>query len=191
MSPLEWWKTEHGKAAPVGYVLRGRYPENWVRFHSLPESKRYPDFDWEMAEIIRRAITIAGALFDEGEVVYIYKSRFYFDDDPPAPDVEKLAGQATEQGCATFFANPDDLPPNEDDAFTTWALSAAWPPSFFSELIRQVANEEERLLSFVSPMSGNIFSPYDGGFDLFFQSTDIRRSLKFLKGWRSSRHDGL
>lgn len=45
-------------ASPLGYELPGAYSDQWVRFHSLPESRRYADSDAEYAEILRRHRTV-------------------------------------------------------------------------------------------------------------------------------------
>lgn len=34
---------------PIGHHLRRAFAERWVRFHSLPGSKRYPESDAEAA----------------------------------------------------------------------------------------------------------------------------------------------
>ncbi|MCA3040657.1 MAG: hypothetical protein ING37_08655 [Rhodocyclaceae bacterium] len=190
MNPLTWWKNEYGEAAPVGHVLRLRYSEDWIRFHSLPESKRYPDSEQEMDEVLRRAATVATSLFETGEAIYLYISRCLHEDEQ-VPAAEEIAGEVTEAGSVTLWANHGDVPPEEDDAFATWARSDAWPPSYFSNLIRQVANEEARFVCLVSPKSGNIFCPYDGGIDVFCSSPEVHEPLKFLRGWRSQRSDGL
>jgi hypothetical protein len=44
----------HGAIKPVSYELRGRLHDRWVRFHSLPESKRNADDEEEYAVLIRR-----------------------------------------------------------------------------------------------------------------------------------------
>ncbi len=54
VDPLSWWKKEFGNVAPVGFVLRQHLQAHWVRFHSLPESKRYPESVSEYAELILR-----------------------------------------------------------------------------------------------------------------------------------------
>ena len=49
-------------ALVVGWVLRGVVPERWVRFHSLPESKRYAESEDEEAEVLRRHLTLLDEL---------------------------------------------------------------------------------------------------------------------------------
>lgn len=190
MDPLRWWTKEHGELAPVGHALRPRYSERWTRFHSLPESKRYPSTKGEMGEVLRRATTVANALFKAGEVIYVYISNFRYEDSL-APESQTIAGVVTDNGSVILRANPDDVPSEDDDIFTTWARRDAWPLGFFEELIRQVARAKVGLVCLASPESGNVFCPYDGGMDTFSSSKEVRDSLRSFRSWMSPRSDGL
>jgi len=50
----EAWSSRWPKCRPIGHELRTCAAENWVRFDSLPESKRYADNPAEYAEILHR-----------------------------------------------------------------------------------------------------------------------------------------
>ena len=65
---------------PVGYALRWRYVDRWTRFHSLPESKRYPDSDEEMELLVLRHMAVADTLFAEGAAIFVFVSRLLPDD---------------------------------------------------------------------------------------------------------------
>ena len=41
-SLAELWRQRRPSGPPVAHTLRSTYPDCWVRFHSLPESKRHP-----------------------------------------------------------------------------------------------------------------------------------------------------
>jgi hypothetical protein len=41
-----------GSAPPIADRLKWIFPDRWVRFHTLPESKRYPDTGEELSEIL-------------------------------------------------------------------------------------------------------------------------------------------
>ena len=36
-----FWRNHYGECPPLGHRLRDAFVDRWVRFHSLPESKRY------------------------------------------------------------------------------------------------------------------------------------------------------
>jgi hypothetical protein len=64
----EWWR----QCRPVGYELRGCARATWVRFHTLPGSRRYAEDDSEYAEILRRHHVLLGEMpADEMLVVTI------------------------------------------------------------------------------------------------------------------------
>ena len=56
----ELWPARWPDVRPIGHRLRGG--DQWVRFHSLPESKRYADNDDEYAELLRRHRAVLGDL---------------------------------------------------------------------------------------------------------------------------------
>lgn len=63
IEPLSWWVSEFKEIVPVGHVLHPCLFDNWTRFHSLPESKRYAEDEVEYAEILRRHLEWGIALF--------------------------------------------------------------------------------------------------------------------------------
>src|SRR5262249_27747375 len=56
------WQQQFPDCEPVAYRLRAVFSERWVRFHSLPESKRYPENEAEYATALRRHNRILGDL---------------------------------------------------------------------------------------------------------------------------------
>jgi hypothetical protein len=62
------WQERWPRCPPVGYKLRGPYQDVWVRFHSLPESKRYPEDENEYAVVLERYNTVLDELFAGADV---------------------------------------------------------------------------------------------------------------------------
>ncbi|WP_443612922.1 DUF3885 domain-containing protein [Actinospica acidithermotolerans] len=50
---------------PIGWRLRQKVPERWVRFHSLPGSKRYPEGEAEMQSVLDRHHALLTALLGD------------------------------------------------------------------------------------------------------------------------------
>lgn len=50
---------------PIGWRLRQTVPERWVRFHSLPGSKRYPEGEAEMQIVLDRHHALLTALLGD------------------------------------------------------------------------------------------------------------------------------
>ncbi|MCA9708875.1 MAG: hypothetical protein KDK70_23725, partial [Myxococcales bacterium] len=57
-----WWSERFGQTSPLGYRLRAAFPERWLRIHSLPQSKRYPDSAAELDVLLHRHRTVAAAV---------------------------------------------------------------------------------------------------------------------------------
>jgi hypothetical protein len=53
------WASFHANRRPLGWMLRSDQSLAWVRFHSLPNSKRYPESDAEKDIILSRAYSLA------------------------------------------------------------------------------------------------------------------------------------
>ena len=62
-----WWQAAFDGCPPIGHRLRARFAtRRWIRFHSLPGSKRYATDEAEYAELLHRHDAIATALFGHG-----------------------------------------------------------------------------------------------------------------------------
>src|SRR5690348_5984436 len=48
------WQQQFPDAAPAAHRLRAAFPNRWVRFHSLPGSKRYPEEEDEYSTVLAR-----------------------------------------------------------------------------------------------------------------------------------------
>ncbi len=182
--PMTWWRAKFGALAPIGYELRGHWEPQWSRFHSLPDSKRYPQTEDEYSQLQRRARAIANTLYAPGETVFAFHSTYTFDDIPsalPPPALTELLGPSR----AKF-----QVEGGEASCYTR-AFALVWPFDRFDALVRHVADEEITMLSFVSPATRSVLCPYDGGFDLFTHTPAPDALRKTFAEWQSERPDYL
>jgi len=189
-SPLSWWKSDMGDVAPVGHALRQYMRTNWIRFHSLPGSKRYPESELEVHEIISRHSQIASELFVPGEPLYVYQSRYPMSRRQTSSR-QSIAGRQLREVCWGFPVNPETVAREVDDVLVTRALVTTWKPDFYGRLVREVAHDWERMVTLVSPASKNVYCPYDGGMDIFVFSRSIPELEAKFSAWLSSRPDRL
>ncbi|WP_200926706.1 DUF3885 domain-containing protein [Sphaerimonospora mesophila] len=54
------WRERWPLCPPLAYELKNAYHDRWVRFHSLPDSKRYADDEAEYAILLHRYNTVLG-----------------------------------------------------------------------------------------------------------------------------------
>lgn len=85
-----------GRGRPVGYELRGCLHDRWVRFHSLPGSKRYAGNDDEYAGLMYRYLTVLAELLSRdsaGEACeHVIVTASWSDGPRPSPCEAELAG---------------------------------------------------------------------------------------------------
>ncbi|GKS73786.1 hypothetical protein AVME950_02840 [Acidovorax sp. SUPP950] len=186
--PLAWWQSEFGEIAPRGHLLRRALSAKWVRFHSLPDSKRYAESLEEYAEIEHRHHLVASALFNAGEPLYVFRAHH---------DEARLRGKARHQLAGRQFREalavvpPISLGQDKEDRMYVRAFVSKWKPDFFEAAIRLLADWKEVGVSFVSPSTKNILCPYDGGMDVFTYSIAPEELRALFADWRSPRPDGL
>lgn len=185
--PLAWWQSEFGEIAPRGHILRSAFGERWVRFHSLPDAKRYAETEAEHLEVQRRHLAVASALFKSGEPLYVFRAH-EAEARTRGKARHQLAGRQFREAVAVLptVATTEDV-----DRFLVRVLVSKWKPDFFEAAIRLLANWHEAGVSFVSPATKNILCPYDGGMDVFaFSFAPLELGARF-GAWRSTRPDGL
>jgi len=185
--PLSWWPARFSETAPVGHHLRAKLRAQWVRFHSLPESKRYAESPAEHAELQARHLAVASTLFSTDEPLYVYRAHLV---------EERLRGRKKHHIAGRQFKEQAALLPTCDEPIDgeRWhvrALVTRWRPDFFEASVRLMADWQAGGVSFVSPATSNIFYPYDGGMDVFAFSIHPDELRARFPGWLSPHPSGL
>jgi hypothetical protein len=187
------WQRFHGTHKPIGYMLRGGRASDWVRFHSLPLSKRYPDTGEEWAILLARQNELAAEVLGEGEACWLVQSHWR----TPVGTIEIADSQdpfwATRQyGLAPTFTFVED---DDDDEAVVWLAYAAaqtWKRGRFDALLRDIADERAAPTLWMSQSTGILFAPYDGGVDLFLSTpSDVVAISTKHSDWLSSHPAGL
>jgi len=181
------WAGAWPGALPIAHELKELFEETWVRFHSLPGSKRYADTEQEYAEILSRHNTVLDELGPGGELVVI---------------AAEVASTPTPTGPSSF-----------DDVFaadTFWA-SVPWhyadpdllfahlyvrrfhrSPGVLDELLRAVADGDLPGVIIGPADLRWLYHPYDGGADVILPSVPERDDLAAEHpDWRSAHPSGL
>lgn len=186
----EFWKSEFGDFAPEAHKLKYEYKSRWVRFHSLPESKRYPENEPEYLEVIRRHNIVLRELCGKESEVFVVLPE-YSESKLPTKPIAMLAGlfPVTEPWCS-IRQHEDD-----DDYEMYWHLHAAGvqiDASELNSLFRLVANDEVGNIMVVNTRKSIVYHPYDGGADVVLASTEQRNQLREkYSDWLSSHPEGF
>jgi hypothetical protein len=183
------WRRAFGDTLPIGYVCRERVPERWVRIHSLPESKRYPESEAEYRELLRSHNEVATAVLGDGASCVLFWVAFGL----PRVAINPLFHLSVKKSALiqvselTGRADPEP----EADVVRVAAIPAQWRPTQFDQALRAIAEDRGRIF-FANLTSGTAYAPYDGGADLFFASGEaVPHAKAAWAQWLSAEPSGL
>ena len=176
------WNATWPQTPPIAFLLRDLHPDLWVRFHSLPESKRYADTDGERGILLWRHHAVLQKLGLSSRCFVIAR----FASDLPrrrrAP-VEYANWQTIDGGGDDdYFAEPAPL----------YVALLTYPSTEVADVLMAVA--EEYLLDVILAPNDLrwLYSPYDGGADVIASSTTHRDQLRAsFESWLSPHPEGL
>ncbi|MBL7498762.1 hypothetical protein I6A84_04360 [Frankia sp. CNm7] len=173
----ELWEQRWPECPPVAHWLRDRYPDRWVRFHSLPDSKRYPFDETEYAVVLRRHYTVLSTLAPGPELVVV-TSDWTESAEPDSPVWPTLAQIApTAWYWRTFLEKPDEDP--EWRSYTQlYAETVPWQPGAIDVLLTAVADDELSNVILAPVDLSWLYHPYDGGADVILPTRERRDALK-------------
>jgi hypothetical protein len=197
------WDTIFPGSPPVGYLFRDLYPERWVRFHSLPESKRHAENQAEYTEIFSRQNQILSELINSPEIVLLTTTPSI----SASPHRIKKEGR----GClsrrvkklakfdphAEFWRTVamhelEDIDGSWVHYWHIFASQRTFTEGCLDPILALVADFVEENVFILSLNDSWLFLPYDGGVDVILPSTWERDCLKDrYKTWLSKESSGL
>ncbi len=184
-----FWEREFDSFPPEAHNLKHEFKDRWVRFHSLPESKRYPENEQEYLEVLHRHNTVLHELVGKSHVFVVLPE--YSESKEPAKPKSELTAivPSTEPWC---------LPEQHeegDDYELYWHLHVSeinFTGSELNSLFRLVAIDKAGNIMIINPSKGVVFHPYDGGADIVVASTKQRDQLKEkYHEWLSPHPEGF
>lgn len=179
-----WWR-QWPECPPLAYELKNIYAHRWVRFHSLPGSKRYADDENEYATLLHRHNTVLDEFFT-GQRVHIVTATYG-------------AGEETIELSAVgdpHMLNPGSRPwttLREEDPDTARIIhlhvrEQPWRSGMADPLLRAVADDGCSDVIIMDTALRRLYHPYDGGADCIVESTEERDRLKAVHPDWLSRH---
>jgi hypothetical protein len=189
---LNDWQQRFPNCEPIAHWLRTALPDRWVRFHSMPGSKRYPEEESEYATVLERHNRILGELTGSERNVVLLTTEYSESPQPVQlqPELRLLAPDAR-----PWRTVPMHVLDREFDTPNYWHVFASaweWQAGRFDPIIRLVADEVIFNVMLVSPECRWIVHPYDGGMDVIAESAVAQHRLKSAySDWLSPRRDGM
>jgi hypothetical protein len=189
---LHNWDRRFPGCPPIGHRLRHALPERWVRFHSLPEAKRYPENDAEYAEVLARHNAILGELTQTSKKIVLITTSYSEASKPAKREGEIAQIDLQAVWWRTLAMHEEDADFANPSYWHFFASLHNWQPGLFNAQIRLVADDILSNVLIVSEDCGWVLHPYDGGMDVITGSIEERNRLrKKFRRWSSQRVDGL
>lgn len=171
------WNGSWSGSPPVAVVLWRRFAEHKVRFHSLPDAKRYATSDGERAEILRRHRVLLEALLgdassDAGSLVAITCS--WSGTASPTPRDQAVA---TITPDAVHWRSDNRGQPGYEGWEHHYVSRTDMADPALDELLRCVANDMTDGVILTNAACAWVYHPYDGGAVVIASSTRDRDRL--------------
>jgi hypothetical protein len=185
------WNRRFPHSKPVAHHLPVTFPDRWVRFHSLPGSKRYPENEAEYAIVLERHNRILGELAQKDETAALLTTGY---SETPEPirsyDQWMKLDPLAVPWCTVAMHETDDNFP-EPNFWHVFVSKWVWKPGVFDPLVRLVADDVIANVMIVAADCRWLLHPYDGGMDVILESSAVRDRLKGrYPEWLSPRADG-
>ena len=177
---------------PMAHELKIKFTDRWVRFHSLPESKRYPESNEEYQEILSRHNQVLNELCVMNNEVYLIAPEYSDNSEPHGlgPELGSILQSAEYWQSLPMHKLEDD-----EEFHYFWHLhyvSTKWESGSLDPILRKVANDEIGNFMVVNVNLGWVYHPYDGGADVVLKNINEMQVLKQkYKGWLSAHASGL
>jgi hypothetical protein len=183
------WQDRTPAGPLLPYCLKTAYADRWVRFHSLPASKRYAENEAEYAVLLDRYNTVLDELFAGGEV-YVVTTDWSHPSEPTHWSDHRRALHP--QG--TLWTTLDDTDDPDPDFHTRWYFYAdrrPWQRGCLDELLRAAADEALPGIFVADTELTRIHHPYDGGADVVLATSEERQRMRDRhSAWLSDHPSG-
>ncbi|MFB7652386.1 MULTISPECIES: hypothetical protein [unclassified Streptomyces] len=189
----ELWRARHPSGPPVAHTFRSTYADRWVRFHSLPHSKRYPESEDEYATVLHRYNTVLDELFT-GSDVYVVTTDWSWSDTPDAAAAFPTPRRELHPGGLHWWTESDVADPDPEFHTHTrfYADRRPWRRGCVDELLRAVADEALAEVFVTDTELRRVHHPYDGGADVVLATPGERDRLRERHiDWLSGHPGGL
>jgi hypothetical protein len=184
----KYWVRAYPASPPIGFLLREKYHDSWFRIHSLPRSKRYPENDGEMLEVLHRHNAVLDALLQPHNDFVLLTTGY---SDEPTPVMPKLLQtDSTLRGSSSFAFTV-----TSDTGSPFWHFFVTllnWHRGCLDSVLAQIATDTIADILVIGVEQNCAYHPYDGGGDIIVRNDEARTALKqTLSAWLSPRTDGM
>ncbi len=144
--------------------------DRWVRFHTLPGSKRCPDTENEYGIILARHNSVLAELVTGREVLVV--TAGYSDAGRPREPCRSAETVAVHPGAAYWTSVCIDDEPGDERWMHLYVSRLSWSHGCLDPLLRQVADDVVANVLIADVALRWLYHPYDGGMDVIPPSPD-------------------
>lgn len=179
------WRVLTNDSPPIAHDLRKSCASRWVRFHSLPDSKRYAESELEYCEILARHNKIIGTFVAEGDLLHLLTAGYS----------ENLSPERSYPELVAIDPNAEpwrSVQIEESWYFHVFHSVIRWSKGIADPILRLVADDVVREVVFVEEAGLWAYHPYDGGGDVICPDVEARNELAIgYSNWLSRHPLGL
>jgi hypothetical protein len=184
------WRARRPGCPPIAHEFVETYSDCWVRFHSLPGSKRYPDSEDEYEMVLGRYNAVLDELFADVDV-YVVTEDWSLT--PTEPGFHPERGVLHPDGVRWWtIPNVSDPDPEFHNYTPLYASRESWRRGCIDHILRAVADDVLSGVFVTDVQLRRIYHPYDGGADVILANPHERERLRDRHtGWLSQHPSGL
>lgn len=158
------------------------YDKNrWVRFHTLPNSKRYPEDSSELEQILTKHNMLLQELHPGPSICIVITHWLTHESELKRIDLNQKIGDFE------VVWETDNINVKESTV-----SQISWQNPALNDLLIAVTNDQLANVILAPENLEWLYHPYDGGVDIVVSSVEQRDSLRSkYRSWLSSRSDGL
>lgn len=188
---LDWlttlWEARFPGLRPIGHQIRGS--ERWVRFHSLPESKRYADSEAEYGELLARHHAVLDSLAEPGSEMLVVTPSW-------SPTARARRRPRSVERAAPNAKLWMSIRGDEEDSdawfINLFVSNIQNSPLALDALLRLVADSTTADVIISAQDLDWLYHPYGGGADVIAPSREDRDALKQrFQDWLPTNAAGL
>ena len=183
------WDMRWPGCSKLPYELRSER-DRWVRFHALPDSKRYAETEAEYRVILARHNSVMAELVTEPSVLVV--TAGYSDAPEPHGTCRSAETLAVHSDAVYWTSARVDDEPGFESWMHLYVSQLPWSAGRLDPLLRQVADDVIANVLVADPGLRWLYHPYDGGMDVMLSSIVERDALRNRHhDWLSAHPSGL
>lgn len=181
----QFWKNTMQSCPAIAHQLKHTFNERWVRFHTLPNGKRYACTSQEYEEIRHRQQQLLNATTN-GQVYVVLTEGSW------EPKTKGLSEPLLQLFPNAEYWRSKLYEPEHNLYWHLYAEQVNLTSIELETVLNLVADDEIRNVMLIAPETETLIHPYDGGIDIIASNQSHVNLLKNrFPDWLSQHPDGL